>query len=219
MKREVGRLSGTVLVLTGLQRAYCAADGALARGGLDSGRLRAVFPSVAELLAGARRSGAPVIHLREMSLANGRSDSPAWRAHRQHAGAELPISADDPTGFEFVADFAPRSDELVVERYRPGGLRDTRADVLLRSAGVRTVIVAGVETHRSVLATALQAAELDYRVLVPRDAIAATLPDAHDAGLRLLDSWVELTSVADLVALLAAAAESESPANGRPAGR
>lgn len=212
-------MSGTALILTGLQRAYCAADGALARGGLDAGRLRAVFPAVAELLDGARQSGAPVIHLREMSLASGRSDSPAWRAHRQCAGAELPISADDTTGFEFIADFVPRADELAVERYRPGGLRDTRADVLLRSAGARTVIVAGVETHRSVLATALQGVELDYRVLVPRDAIAATRADAHDAALRLLDSWVELTSVADLVALLAAGTESESPANGRPVGR
>jgi nicotinamidase-related amidase len=203
-------MAKTALLLTGLQRAYCATDGALASGGLDVGRLRATFPALTALLAAARQSELPIIHLREMALLGGLSDSASWRAQRRRAGAALPISSEDRAGTEFLPEFEPADGEFVIERFRPGGLHDTRTDVILRSAQVRSVIVAGVETHRSLLATALQAVELDYHVSVPIETTASVRGDLQDAGLRVLAAWVDLRPVSAVIAGVADPKQGEA---------
>jgi ureidoacrylate peracid hydrolase len=194
---------GTALLLTGLQKAYSGPGSAMAAGGLDVSPLRAAYPHLSTILAAARRAHLPILHFREISLAAGISDSAAWRKYRERAGAGMPISPSDPRGLEFLDDFAPAPGELVIDRFRPSGLQDTRADVLLRSAGIRNVIIAGAETHRSILATAVQAVGLDYLFIVPFEATASASPEMHDAAISILDAWVELLPVSEVVARLA----------------
>jgi ureidoacrylate peracid hydrolase len=196
-------MTPTALLLTGLQKAYSGPGSAMAAGGLDVSPLQASYTHLTAILTVARRAKLPILHFRELSLAAGISDSAAWRKYRERAGAGMPISPSDPRGVEFLDDFAPAPGELVIDRFRPSGLQDTRADVLLRSAGVRNLIIAGAETHRSVLATVLQAVGLDYLVTVPSEATASAKPEMHDAALRILGAWIELLPVSEVVGRLA----------------
>lgn len=196
-------MRATALLLTGLQKAYSGPGSAMAAGGLDVSPLRASYPHLSKILAAARGAELPILHFRELSLADGVSDSAAWRNYRERAGSGIPISPNDPRGLEFLDDFAPEPGEFVIDRFRPSGLQDTRADVLLRSAGIRNLIIAGAETHRSVLATVLQAVGLDYLVTVPSEATASARPEMHDAALGILDAWIELLPVSEVVARLA----------------
>jgi nicotinamidase-related amidase len=58
-------------------------------------------------------------------------------------------------------------------------------DVLTKE-GIQTVVLTGGETDVCVLAAALGAIDLGYRVVVLRDAICSSADDTHDASLELL---------------------------------
>jgi|GEM_PF-5539724 len=192
------------LIACGFQRDFCERDGALAASGRSVEPIRAILGEAERVLAAARAAGIVVLHSPERALARGMSDSPAWRDQARLNGWTQPIAAEGEPGERILDAFAPLPGELVVPRHRPGALIDSRASVLLRSAGVDRVIVIGVELHRAVLATALQAVCLDYRVSVPRDAVGGSDAAAGRAALAALASWARVVATDELLAALPA---------------
>nr|WP_246691176.1 MULTISPECIES: cysteine hydrolase [unclassified Mesorhizobium] len=74
----------------------------------------------------------------------------------------------------------------------------------LQSAGVDALIVSGAETEVCVLATAMGAIDLGYRVIIVADAICSGTDSTHDAMIEIYESrfgmQVETVTAADLVA-------------------
>ncbi|MBI4505638.1 MAG: cysteine hydrolase [Chloroflexi bacterium] len=201
----------TALLLTGFQNDFCHPRGALASAGRDIGMIERMLPATQRLLAAARDAGLIVLHVAELALAGGLSDSKAWAQRRAAADGAGQVALERTWGQRFLEGFEPRPDELAVTRFRPTSLSDARTEVLLRSSGARRLVVAGVETHLAVLATVVDAACRDYEVLVPADCIAGTRPDLHDATLALLPTWATIVTSADL------AVQWSAPAGGRSA--
>jgi nicotinamidase-related amidase len=197
------RRSATALLVSGLQNDYFDAKGALAATGSDISAVQAIVPAVERVLGAARDADCLIVHVQERTLEGGMSDSPAWRAQYELNGWQDTFAAEGTWGEEALDGFAPQDDELVVERYRPGAIYDTRASVLLRSAGVGRVVVVGAETHRTILATAIQAACLDYEVVVPEGAVASADPARHAAAITVLGSWAHVVDVDGAVERLA----------------
>ncbi len=77
----------------------------------------------------------------------------------------------------------------------------TSLDIWLRSMGVETVVATGVSVNLGVLGLAIEACNLGYQVVVPRDAVAG-LPDAYaDAVLDNTFPLIStLTTTEDLLA-------------------
>jgi nicotinamidase-related amidase len=73
----------------------------------------------------------------------------------------------------------------------------TELDVVLRSNGMKTVIVTGVTTERCVLATVSGAIAHDYYVVVPRDCVASQKVDMHNAGLLAISGNLLKEGVTD----------------------
>lgn len=92
------------------------------------------------------------------------------------------------------ADVAPQDGEAVVVKHRIGAFSGTDMQTLLRSAGVDTLVLAGVTTSGVVLSTTRQAFDLDYRVVIARDCC----PDPDSEVERVLLDKV-LARNADIV--------------------
>ena len=67
-----------------------------------------------------------------------------------------------------------------------GGWEATKFGAALQAAGVDTLILSGVETDVCVWATALDAVDLGYFVVLARDALTSGTPEAHQAVLDIL---------------------------------
>ena len=91
---------------------------------------------------------------------------------------------------------APAEGEPVLSKYFASAFFGTTLASLLASAGCDTVVVTGASTSGCVRATALDALQHGYRVVVPREAVGDRNPAAHEANLYDLD-----TKYADVVAL------------------
>ena len=80
---------------------------------------------------------------------------------------------------------------------------------MLTSAGCDTVVVTGASTSGCVRATAIDALQHGYRVVVPREAVADRAPGAHEASLVDLDAkYADVVALDEAVSVLAGSAVS-----------
>jgi len=135
------------------------------------------LPSAVRALQAARAGGVPVVHV-ALQLRAGHVD-----AHpRNKVFGSLPsglFTADDP-GAALHPDVAPLGDELVVHKNRVSAFAGNNLQQLLAAQDIDHLVLAGIATGGIVLSTALQAADLDYRVTVLSDACADPDPDLHE---------------------------------------
>jgi len=75
---------------------------------------------------------------------------------------------------------APRADEVVVTKHRVGAFTGTDLDMILRANEIGTTVLVGIATSGVVLSTLVAAFDLDYRVVIVKDACADVDRDLHD---------------------------------------
>ena len=78
---------------------------------------------------------------------------------------------------------APRDGETVIEKCWASGFFATDLDKRLKEKGVDSLVVTGLTTSGCVRATVVDGLQYDYRVVVPREAVADRNADAHQANL------------------------------------
>jgi len=123
---------------------------------------RAVAP-IASLVEVFRRRGGPVIY-----PCVARKDHHAEGGFAAKAPGVLSIPDE---GYEFVAEIAPRPGELVLPKAHASAFFGTALASHLVRLGVDSIVVAGCTTSGCVRATVVDACSLNYRVLVPEDAV------------------------------------------------
>ena len=89
---------------------------------------------------------------------------------------------------EVDARLQRRPHEPVLVKLFASAFFGTELDEQLRAAGCDTVIVTGASTSGCVRATAVDALQHGYRVLVPRDAVGDRNEAAHEANLYDIDT-------------------------------
>jgi nicotinamidase-related amidase len=190
---EMADPSHTALLLIDMQHDFVDPDGLFGSMGVDLSMYEESRPRLAELLGAARDNGVLVIHVQNTQLANHMSDSPAQhrfnlQMHGDVRPGDLPLTYTVPgtRGHEFLPEFQPDAEELVVRKYRSSGFWGTNLDMLLRSNQVETVIVAGCTTEGCVESTARDAMFNDYYVVIPEDCVASDDRSQHDASILLM---------------------------------
>ncbi len=138
----------------------------------EAARQAGVVPNTARVLAAARSHGVPVVHC----TAEFRADRAGSTVNCQLVAAVLRNPAHLLTGTpatELIAELGPEEGDLVSSRlHGVSPFTGTSLDIWLRNLGVRTVVATGVSVNLGVLGLAIEAVNLGYRVIVPRDAVA-----------------------------------------------
>ena len=134
---------------------------------------------VAAVLRHARRQRLPVVHVRvafrpgvpeasprNVFLSAVKTSLPHQQFFQGESGALHPgVGVED-------TDFA-------VTKNRVSAFAGTDLDLLLRAQGVETLVLFGIATGGVVMSTALDAADLDYRVVILEDCCADLDADVH----------------------------------------
>jgi maleamate amidohydrolase len=104
---------------------------------------------------------------------------------------------------EIDARLAPEATEPVLEKFFASAFFGTALVSWLAGAGADTVVVVGASTSGCVRATAVDALQHGYRVVVPSDAVADRAPAAHEGSLHDLDAkYADVMTSAELLAAL-----------------
>ncbi|HEY2067075.1 MAG TPA: isochorismatase family cysteine hydrolase [Gemmatimonadaceae bacterium] len=198
----------TALLLIDMQRDFVEPDGFFGSLGIDLAMYDETRPRLAALLGAARRHGVLVVHVQNTALPNRMSDSPAQirfnlRMHEsaRRGGPPLRYTVAGTPGHDFVDELTPLPGEIVVRKYRSSAFWGTNIELLLRSNGIRTVVVGGCTTEGCVESTARDAMFCDHYVVIAGDCAGSDDKEQHDASMLLMRhrfDMAEGTQIADV---------------------
>src|SRR6201999_1612271 len=191
----------TALLLIDMQRDFFEPDGLFESLGIDLTMYDETLPRLAALLGAARRPRVLVVHVANPALPTRTSHSPAQirfnlRMHEsaRRGGPPLRYTVPGTPGHDFVDEFTPLPGEIVVRKYRSSAFWGTNMELLLRSNGIRTVVVGGCTTEGCVESTARDAMFCDHYVVIADDCVGSDDEKQHDASMLLMSHRFDMAS-------------------------
>jgi ureidoacrylate peracid hydrolase len=181
------------LLLVDVQNDFAADGGAMHREGRDVSMAQAMVPRLERFLEAARAAGVRCVWIRNVYNTDANWYlSEVWleQARRRRNGAYVDYPVCEPQ--QWNGDFyqiRPKPDEVIVTKHRYGAFEGTDLDLVLRSQGIRTVIMTGIATNVCVETTARQAFLRDFYVVFTSDCTATYSQAQHDAALFNIDQF------------------------------
>jgi ureidoacrylate peracid hydrolase len=170
----------SALLVVDMQNDFCRPGGFVDRIGGDLSGVDRAVPSIQALLAAARASGVPVVHI--CSWFDHRYLNEPMRERLVRFGVE-PYCVEGTWGAEFIDELRPEAGEKVVAKHRYSAFYDTSLHTVLEGLGARSVVVCGTATNNCVDGTARDAFYRGYYVALPDDASCAPTDDLHRHAL------------------------------------
>lgn len=194
----------TALVVIDMQNDDCRPDGKWAQlGSVDM--IQGVIANLQRVLPLARDHGVQIIWLRNVwRKGTGYRSLPASYLRFLffkcgfHPGDRL--VEEGSWGAELIPELVVQPQDIEVIKTRSSGFIGTDLDLVLRSNGLNTLLIAGVATQACVESTVRSAVDRDYRIVILRECVGAFQPDLHDASLRVMSSFAEVVSGDDVLA-------------------
>jgi ureidoacrylate peracid hydrolase len=184
----------SALVVVDMQNDFLHPEGAFAIRArenpdrIDMAFLSGTIPYVKKLLDGFRQAGRPVIYVAHL-LKPDYSDAqfPYWRTPARADGrANRTFMVENTWGSAIVDELKPRDGEHLLAKKGFGGFSNTPLDTILRNLGIDTCVVCGVTTCVCVSTTVRGGVELNYRMILVKDAVAEVSRDVHDHELKTM---------------------------------
>lgn len=129
-----------------------------------------IVPVVREFLKQARTLGIPVIFACDSFL----------EKDFIFRGRMKPHAIRGTQGTKPLQELEPQESDIILDKRRFSAFFKTDLDQTLRTFGVDTVVVGGINTHFCVLATAFDAVCHDFATIILEDASAAFKKEIHD---------------------------------------
>jgi ureidoacrylate peracid hydrolase len=169
------------LLVVDVQNDFCSSDGAFGRLGRDLHRVQEMVPRLKRVIEAARRVGATVIFARYAQTPATESD--VHLEQRGRGRADIEYCQEGTEGAEFY-EVAPQSDDPIVTKHRYSAFINTDLNLILRSKGIRTLVMTGVATNGCVEATARDGFMHDYYIVFVDDCAATYSNEQHQATLN-----------------------------------
>lgn len=153
-----------------------------------------IVPRIDAFVAEARQRGAVIIWVIDFHR-EGKVD---WELDnvRVHCQEGTP-------GVELAPPLAPKPEDYVLHKRRYSAFVGTDLDLILRDNRIDTVVLTGTKTNVCIRATAQDAFEHNYRVIVPRECVSTDKQHLQDANLEDIGKYMgRVVSVDEALALL-----------------
>ncbi len=188
----------TGIVVQECQGAVIGPDAGLAM--LAEEARRVALPNIVRLLPAARVAGVRIVHTLVQRRPDGLGSNHNAKIFTMNRGT-VDITPGTP-GAEVVPELGPAPSDLLLRRWHGvGPMGGTDLDAVLRNLGVSTIVVVGVSLNIAIPSVVMDAVNVGYRVVVPKDAVAG-IPAEYGAAMiaNTLSLLATISSTDDLLA-------------------
>ena len=110
---------------------------------------------------------------------------------------------DNPKAFEIVESIAPAPDDIILYKHFSSAFFGTALATHLVRLGADSLVLTGCTTSGCVRATAVDACSLDYRIVVPEDAVYDRGQVSHAVNLfDIANKYADIVPTAEAVQML-----------------
>jgi len=145
-------------------------------GGLKCERAKRIIPNLKKLIDAARSNKIPVIYSNDAHYEDDFEVVNRWGKH----------AIKSTKGAEVIPELKPTKKDYIVDKNTYSGFYDTGLEPLLRSKGIKTVILGGLHTNICVRHTSADAFFRGYDIIIAEDGVEAFTEKDHKEGLEYL---------------------------------
>ena len=188
------RPAHTALLVIDMQNDFCASGGLISKDGRDISAAQALGERLPAFITSARAAGVMIVFIRCVYTTERNfylSDVWLEQAARKRKGGytRIPVCRDGSWDGDYYGEVRPQAGDVIVTKHRYNAFHNTDLDLILRSNGIRTVVLTGVVTNVCVETTARDAFVRDYYVVAVDDGCAAYVEQDHIASLSNIDRF------------------------------
>ncbi len=188
----------TALIIIDVQNDFCARGGFLSDLGRDMSMVQAMVPRLDSFISRARDAGAMIVFVR--ALTDDPYLSPEWAQKWTKSPSGKGLCLKGAWGTELYL-LQPQAGDVVITKHRYSAFKGTDLDLVLRSKGIKTLLMSGVSTNVCVESTARDGHQMDYYIVFLEDCVANTDRQAHENTLENIRRYFgEVCSSADVLA-------------------
>ena len=204
----------TALAMIDFQRDFVYPGGFGEALGNDTSLLMKAVPPAEKVLKACREKGIFVIHTREghrpdlSDLAEAKKERGHLKTGIGDKGPMGRILVRGEYGHDIVDELKPIAGEPVVDKPGKGAFYATDLDTILKTRGIRKLIVCGVTTEVCVNTTVREANDRGYDAVVLSDCVGSYFPEFQRAALEMIKAQGGIFGwVSDSASALAALAK------------
>jgi nicotinamidase-related amidase len=140
---------------------------------------QSIIANVKVVLEAFRDQGLPVFHVVRVH----RGDGSDVELFRREIFKKVPFAIEGAPGSEIIDELRPLQGEYHIRKNRMSAFMNTDLDLLLRSLGIDSLFVTGIQTPNCIRTTVFDAAAFGYHTFLVEDAVAARNSAVHQANL------------------------------------